>query len=296
MARRAVLATGLTALLAAAAYLWRARRLPSLSPAAPPAFRRRWRAAAWVADRVLLRDLATRAGFYFALAAMWRNNTHRLTLACAAAAGCAMAVLALSKSFPEPGGDVPARVLAVQPLLYGALLVGFRHIIRVPAELRANWGFQLAWAERGDAFVNGVKGAALGALIGPALLVVLPLFVFVLGPQRAMLHAAMGLAGAIVMLEAMLHTYEKVPFACTYVPSENMKALGPIYALAFMAGVSVFARIQHTALHGGSVIAVLTMLAVLFAVLRIVAARRPRPSLVNFDEAPAVAQGLGLHL
>ena len=37
---------------------------------------------------------------------------------------------------------------SMQPLLYGALLVGFRHVIRVPAELRANWGFQLAWRGR----------------------------------------------------------------------------------------------------------------------------------------------------
>ena len=175
-----------------------------------------------------------------------------------------MAVVALSKSFPEQGGEVSARLLAVQPLLYGALLVGFRHIIRVPAELRANWGFQLAWAERGDAFVTGVKCAAVLALILPALLAVLPLFVFALGPQRAVLHAAMGLAGAIVMLEAVLHTYDKVPFTCTYVPSENMKALAPIFGMAFLVGASSFARTQHTALHGGSVIGVLLVLSVAF--------------------------------
>ncbi len=295
LARRAGLATGLNALLAVVSYVWRARRLPSLSPVPQPAFRRRWRAAAWLANTVLLRDASTRAGFHFALAAMWRNTTHRLTLACAAAAGFAMAVVALSKSFPEQGGEVSARLLAVQPLLYGALLVGFRHIIRVPAELRANWGFQLAWAERGDAFVTGVKGAAVLALIVPALLAVLPLFVFALGPQRAMLHAAMGLAGAIVMLEAILHTYDKVPFTCTYVPSENMKALAPIFGLVFIVGASWFARMQHTALHGGSVIGVVLVLSVMFVILRVIAARRARLSLVDFDEAPASYQRLDLN-
>ncbi len=96
MARRAGLAIGLTFLVAAAAYLWNARRLPSLAPAPPPAFRRRWRLGERLANALLVRDAAARAGFYFTLAAMWRSNTHRLTLACAAAAGFAMAVLALS--------------------------------------------------------------------------------------------------------------------------------------------------------------------------------------------------------
>ena len=96
LARRAGLAVGLTFLVAAAAYLWNARRLPSLAPAPPPAFRRRWRLGGRLANALVLRDAAARAGFYFTLAAMWRSNTHRLTLACAAAAGLAMAVVALS--------------------------------------------------------------------------------------------------------------------------------------------------------------------------------------------------------
>ena len=65
----------------------------------------------------------------------------------------------------------------------------------MPAELRANWGFQLAWRGRERAFVWGVKCAAVIALVLPALAVVLPLFVFVLGPTLALMHAALGLLG-----------------------------------------------------------------------------------------------------
>ena len=70
----------------------------------------------------------------------------------------------------------------------------------------------------------------------------LPLFVFVLGPRLALMHAALGLAGAIVLLEALMISYDKVPFTCTYLPSENMKALAPIYAIRFLIGASLFAR------------------------------------------------------
>ena len=295
LARRAGLALALTFFLAAAAYMWNARRLPSLAPAPPPAFRRRWRLGGRLANALLVLDPAARAGFYFTLAAMWRSNTHRLTLACAAAAGFAMAVVALSSANVAPLGGPSHRLLITQPLLYGALLVGFRHLIRVPAELRANWGFQLAWRGRDRAFAAGAREAAVVALVLPALVVLFPLFVFVLGPRLALMHAALGLVGALVLLEALMVTYDKVPFTCTYVPSENMKALAPIYALAFFIGASLFARLQLDALQRGSPFRALLTLAAVFVVLRVMAVKRARLPEVEFDEAPASFQRLGLH-
>jgi hypothetical protein len=292
--RRAFQAAGWTLAVTIAAYLWNARRLPALAPAPPPAFRRGWRLGRRLANAWVVRDPAARAGFYFTLAALWRSNTHRLTLACALAAGFAMAVLALSRVEVQPGGEASARLLAMQPLLYGALLVGFRHVIRVPAELRANWGFQLAWRNRERAFLSGVKRAALAALVAPALLALLPLFVYVLGPALALVHAAIGLAGAVVMLEALLVSYDKVPFTCTYVPSENMKAMGAIYGFAFVIGAALFARMQKDVLDGTDIIGPLATLALLFAILRVMSATRVRPPYVRFDEAPASFQRLGL--
>ena len=294
LARRAIVAFAATFGLAWMAYMWNARRLPSVGQ--PPASgRRRWRAGERLANAVMVRDGTTRAGFYFTLAAMWRSKTHRVTLACAGAAGFAMVLLALWNADVERGAAPSIRLLVMQPFLYGALLVGFRHIIRVPAELRANWGFQLAWREGDRAFLAGVRRAAIIALVLPALVVLLPLYAFVLGAERALLHAALGLAGAIVFLEALLVTYEKVPFACTYVPSENMKAMVPIYVVMFMAGALNFARMQLAAIGSGDPTQILITLAVLFVVLRMMTLRRVRRPLVEFDEAPSTFQRLGLH-
>ena len=82
----------------------------------------------------------------------------------------------------------------------------------------------------------------------PALAILLPLYMFVMGPPLALMHAGLGLAGAIVLLEALMVSYDKVPFTCTYVPSENMKALAPIYAIAFVIGAVNFAGMQNTRL------------------------------------------------
>jgi hypothetical protein len=294
MARRAASAVGAMFALAAIAYAWNARRLPSLSPAQPPAFRRRWRLGTRLANTFLVRDPAARAGFYFTLAAMWRSNTHRLTLAGAAAAGFAMAVLALSNAHVAQGSGPTARLLSMQPLLYGALLVGFRHVIRVPAELRANWGFQIAWRGRDRAFIAGVKHAAIVALVLPALAVLLPLFVFVLGPQMALVHAALGLTGATVLLEALMLTYDKVPFTCTYLPSQSMKGLAPIYVFAFLIGASQFARMQNEALLGANPTTLLVTLAIGYVVIRVMSLTRRRIPQIDFDESPISFQGLGL--
>jgi hypothetical protein len=295
IARRAPAAISVAFLVAAVAYLWNARRVVALAPASPPSSRRGWPLGGRLANRWLVRDSCARAGFYFTLAAMFRSSNHRLTLVCAAAAGFAMALVAVSNANAQEGAGPSVRLLVMQPLLYGALLIGFRHVIRVPAELRANWGFQLAWRDRTHAFVTGVRHAALIGLVVPAVLILLPFYMFVMGSALALLHAALGLAGAIVLLEALMVSYDKVPFTCTYVPSENMKAVAPIYAIAFVLGAVNFAAMQNAALQSGNPTRVLITLGVAWVIVRVVSLKRARLPHVEFDEAPATYQRLGLN-
>ena len=298
LARRAALASGFVSILAAAAYAWNARRFPS---AAPVRSRRRWR---WRVGRrltqlVIVRCQTARAGFFFTLAAVWRSNLHRLTLACAAAASVAVAVVTLSGLNVEGvtrAEDLSRAVFAIQPMFYGALLVAFRHGIRVPAELRANWAFQLAWRDRFRDFMAGVRRSALIGIVIPALLVVLPLFSFFLGLPTALAHAALGFAGAVVVLEVLLVSYEKVPFTCTYVPSENLKAFGIPYVVCFLIGASVFAGMERDAVQDpASSLRLVALLAVITAGLRIASRRRESKLPVDFNEAPVTTQRLGLH-
>jgi hypothetical protein len=222
-----------------------------------------------------------------------------LTLACAGAAGLAAAVVTLSGVDLRDvarAEDVSAGVLAIQPMLFGALLVAFRHAIRVPAELRANWAFQLAWRDQHLSFLAGVRAAALAGIVVPALLVLLPLFSFFLGWPLALAHAAFGLAGAMVVLEALLFAYEKVPFTCTYLPNESLKAFGIFYLVVFLVGASAFAGMERSALLDPMAAArLLVLLATTFAALHIASRRNRTAAPVDFDEAPVTTQRLGLH-
>jgi hypothetical protein len=297
LARRAATAFGGVAIVIGAIYLFNSQRLPALAIAASGRRRRRWPLAGWITHTLVVRDPTARAGFHFTRAAMWRSSTHRLTIACAAAAGIAMSVIALSDLDLEAarGGQVPVGLLVVQPLLYGALLVAFRHIVRVPAELRANWGFQLAWRERERAFLAGARRAAIAGLVLPALAVWLPLFVYAFGLRLALVHAAIGLAGSIVLLEALMLGYDKVPFTCTYLPDGRIKAFAIPLFMMFMIGASTFAGMTREALVGDGLRSLVVTLAVAFTVLRVASLRRARLPQIEFDESPATFQRLGLH-
>lgn len=290
MAARAASATGATLLIGVLAYAWNGRRMPSI--ATPPGRgRMRWRRAGSIGGLLVPASPPVRAGFEFARAAMWRSRAHRLTLASAAAVGLAMAVVAFTRT-GWPLGSAPG-YFAIQPLVYGALLVGFRHVVRVPAELRANWGVQVAWRHRTQAFLSGVRVAALLQLVIPTLIAIAVCDLFLLGMEAAVMHGLLGLAGAIVLLEALLLGFDKVPFTCSYLPQARMKALAPMYLIAFVLGAAAFARLQHAAVHGGGAAAAFSTLAAVWVVLRLIAATQARRPVV-FEEAPVTIQRLGL--
>ena len=255
--------------------------------------RRRSRAGELIANAVIVRTQAARAGFYFALATLFRSKTHRLTLACAAALGLSMSFVVLTRTDLQ-SGDLRPGMLAVQPLLYGCLLAAFRHLVRVPPELRANWGVRLAWRAQRRAFTDGVCRAAMLSLALPAIALVFVPMAFVAGVQMALAHAALGVAGAVILLEAMMLGYDKAPFTCNYIPIAGAKGIVPLYVIAFLIGVSAFARLELAIMTGDNPLRGILLLASLFAILRI-AALRQRELPVDFDEPPPALQTLGLH-
>lgn len=293
--RRAVLMLVVVAAIAAAATALSSRRSQALAAAPVQRRGRRWPASARIVQALVARTPAARAGFYFTLAALWRNKAHRLTVAGALAIGLAMGLVTLSRSNAEPGAGPSLGLLAIQPLLYGALLVGFRHAVRVPAELRANWATQLAWRGHARSFAAGVQWAAIVTLVLPALLTVLPVVAIVAGWPAAITHALLGLAGAVILLDALMLNHDKVPFLCSYVPGGNAKATVPLLALVFFLGASLFARLELAIVSGGNVRTSLAILAVALISLRLLSATRQRPADVDFNEPPATIYQLSLY-
>lgn len=295
LSRRALVMLATVALIAAAATAVSSLRSHVLSAAVVQRRGRRWPISARLVQGSFARTPAARAGFYFTLAALSRNKAHRLTIAGAAAVGIAMALVTLARTNTEPGAGPTLGLLFIQPLLYGTLLAGFRHAIRVPAELRANWATQLAWGGQVRAFATGVKSAAIVALAVPVLLIVIPLVGIVAGWQAALLHALLGLAGAAILVDILMLNYDKVPFLCSYVPGENGKATVPLLVIAFLIGASLFARVELAIVSGSNVALGAAIVAIAVILLRVLAATRHRTADVDFNEPPPTIYRLSLN-
>jgi len=283
-------------LLAIALFAWNNRRMVAPPPAAATAG---WlRRGVGAAARLVIRHPETQAGFFFTLQALLRSPQHRLTIAASLAFGLTGSVFAVAVgSAPRRGGAdaLTAGVLAVQPVLLAALLMGFRHAVRLPAELAANWAVQLAWAGDTRRHVAGAKAAGALLFVAVPVLALTPLYVLVFNRQDAVAIALCGLAGGLAALEGMFLGYRKMPFACGYLPA-NLKTLAPIAFVSFIFFTYQFAHRERTALQAGTALTFAAGLAVVFLALRAVDAvqrRTMRP--FEFDEMPEPpTQRLGL--
>ena len=277
-------------------FAWNNRRMVPPPPATATAG---WiRRGFGVTARLVIRQPETQASFFFTLQTLLRSATHRLAIAASLAFGLTASVFAVAVGSATRAGDsvpVTAGVLAVQPVLIAALLIGFRHAVRVPAELAANWAVQVAWAGDTRPHIAGAKVAgALLFVVGPVL-ALLPFYAVVFTLADALAIALCGLAAGAVILETLFMSYRKMPFACGYLPGD-LKTILPIAFAAFVFFTYQFAHIELAALRSGAAPTFALVLVGIFLGLRSIDAfRRRTPRAFEFDEMPEPpTQRLGL--
>ena len=96
-------------------------------------------------------------------------------------AGCTAVALALAvATFQDAMGDrfdprAPRMSgFNTQALVLAILLAGFGHVQRLPADVRANRLFHLAWLGQKERYIDGVNRAALLIVVLPASLALFP--------------------------------------------------------------------------------------------------------------------------
>jgi hypothetical protein len=286
LGRIAVAAFAGVIVTAVLAYAWNARRLPQ-PLAASQRHRRTIGALTWLFAG---RSPTCAAGFSFALCTIARSAPHRLAIAAAAAAALATSFVVLSVLTPQ-------RVLMHQAAVIGLLILGFRHAVRMPAEFRASWIFQVAATDGLRRYTSGVKRAGFVGLAAPAVIILIPLAVSALGRRGALAHAAIGLMFAIAAIEVAFVRAQQLPLVSQYVPGGNFKKVGPIGGIAFFVFAYIFAAIERRALASVEGTAImLGVLAAIFVVARVVDVwKRDARATAAFEEPPDTAtQWLGL--
>jgi hypothetical protein len=296
LAVTAVIKVTAVTVLAVVLFAWNNRRMVAPPPAGATAgwLRRGFGTVA----RLAIRHPETQASFFFALQAMLRSPQHRLTIAASLALGLTASVFAVaigSATRRAEAAAMTAGVLAVQPVLIAALILGFRHSVRVPAELAANWAVQVAWAGDTRRHVAGAKAAGTLLFVVVPVLGLLPLYAVLFDPRAAAGIAVCGFIGGLATIEALFLGYRKMPFACGYLPA-NLKTLAPIAVASFIFFTYQFAHRMRVALVLGTVVDFAIFLVIVFLVLRTVdAVKRRTVRAFEFDEQPELpTQRLGL--
>jgi hypothetical protein len=299
LAQKGLLAFPLAALLAVVTFLWNNRRLPESSGDPPPPSRTRVAFRA-MGEWLTRANPETQAGFFFTLQTLTRSGPHRLIVALSLAGALTLPFTILLRTGANALVELQSMsvgLLAIQTMVVLALLAGLRYAVTVPAELASNWTIRMAW--RGDerGYLAGVKRAAMVVLVALPLLLLLPLHVALFGPVVALIHALYGFLFGLAALDAFFLGYRKLPFACSYVPLENLKLLWSGGAVTFLLVTYGFAQVERLALL--SPLRTALFVAVLGGVVIVTQLadrvhRRDRVAL-DFDEGPAPAtQRLGI--
>lgn len=249
-----IVALVIVGLVTTAACTWNSRRLPV------PIVRRAHedgaagRAWKWMVAHVVARTSLRQAGFFFTLQTLSRQVSHRVALASSLAVGLSLILITARGRVLVPGNDVsdvasvPLAILAGQSLLLASVLSGFRHAVRIPAELRASTTFSLAWAGNLTPYISGVKLAGWIALVLPTLGGLFIWHATVLGTRLAALHLGVGLVVSALLMETLFVRYRLVPFASGYVPSGELRSRGVASAAALLFVSFALAWVERFAL------------------------------------------------
>jgi hypothetical protein len=247
---------GVTA-IAVAACLWNSRQVPSGSSRSPARRGMASRALDRLATSIVARSALQRAGFFFALQTISRRGSHRITMAAAVAVALSLIIAAGFRSAPDTGNvaGISIGFLATQSLVVAAVITGFRHASRVPAEVRSATTFNVAWQGAPMPFVSGVKRAGWMAVVLPTLAFMSMWHITALGLRLMLVHLGVGVAVGIVTMDAVFFQNRRVPLASVYIPSPDVKAAGLLYCAGALTASSAVAFVERASFEAPGVYA-----------------------------------------
>jgi hypothetical protein len=290
LAWRAVTGLTLTLMGAIALFFWNSRQLPLPLVGNRG---RRYGVISLVARAItvtLARRPATQAGFFFTLQCLFRSGPHRVVMAACTAVSIALATVFLAAA-TRSGGDVagvPGYVFSTQMIALAVLLAGFRHATRLPADISANRLFRVAWVADSGRFLTGVRRGGLAGIVAPAIVLLLPPYIYLLGTRLALMLALTGFLASAALMAMMTFKTSQLPFVASYAPSSNLNTFGPVILVGGMIAVSIFSSIERFALANMQTALILWGILIAIAVLpQLAAGRNEQLELPSAFDVPA---------
>lgn len=259
-----------------------------------------------ILTHLVVRRPVERAIYLFVTNTFMRSSRHRLYLSAYVGAGSALAAFGMlqwlagvyTKERLRAALSQPNAFLLAIPLILSLfLLSGMRIVFSLPAELRANWVFQMAEDEnRADCLAAVRKVMSVRASL--LLVALFPFYAVLWGWAPALQQLIFTLILSLILIELLLINFRKIPFTCSYQPGKaNITVLGALYASAFAIYPYAMATLERWLLYDGARWAVF-MLLLLAALAGMVTWRRTisaAPASIVYEDAPnPEVQTLGL--
>ncbi|HKA00478.1 MAG TPA: hypothetical protein VKE70_28395 [Candidatus Solibacter sp.] len=232
------LAFALFAITYLAGYHRHARRVMEGVDVAPngPSRLRAWFDGA--VNRCLLLHPLERATFHFISNTILRNAKQRLFLATYGGIAIALALPAIVRISTRASAPLlifdAAGLLSVPLTLSFFVVSGLRAVFNFPAELRANWIFQICESEERVPHLRAVRKWILLMGVAPLFAVLAPIEIWFRGWALAFVHITFALLLSMVLLNLLLVWFRKIPFTCSYFPGKtSMSVMFFVYLAGF---------------------------------------------------------------
>jgi hypothetical protein len=192
-----------------------------------------------IVNRWLLPHPLERATFHFISNTILRTARHRLFLASYTGVAFALALPSIVKVGARPGLPIvalsSAGLLAIPLTLSFFAVSGLRAVFNLPAELRANWIFQITEGEERWAHIRAARKWIVVMGIAPLFLLLAPFEFIFRGWALGLVHLSFALVLSLLMLNLLLVWFRKIPFTCSYFPGKtSMAGMAFVYILSFL--------------------------------------------------------------
>jgi hypothetical protein len=167
-----------------------------------------------------------------------------------------------------------------------------RVVFVLPAELAANWVFQVTATAAQEIYLGGARKAMLVLGVLPLALGFLPVTVLWWGWAAALKHLLFFTVVSWMLVELLMLRFPKIPFTCPYMPGRaNIIFVWTAYGIAFMTFAYSLAGYERELIEDSAKAAEFVVYAVVFALALMVHRRRwlRRGLLPVFQEQSSVA-------
>lgn len=208
-----------------------------------------------VLNKTLLRNNIQRAVFYFYRNTLKTSILHRMRLASYIAVGVGIVSfqIVIQGITKKTSLSENTALISIPLTLSFFLLLGLREIVNIPNSLNANWIFQLTEKKYLKHYFSGLRKGVVALNILPLFILLFIFYVFFLGWITAAYHCLFGFLITVLVMELFFLRYNKIPFACSYLPGkEKIQLFWIFYLLLFIAYLKITSWIELMLLQAPS--------------------------------------------